>query len=111
MLLLAALLLTGEEEKPSLTAGSPLLVITVTGVALLYATLGMPDFGDPYAVTNQHVASYYLTASGEEIGIPNVVTSVLASYRGFDTLGEVFVVFTAAISVLLLLGNFSQLRK
>ncbi|MCB2081608.1 MAG: DUF4040 domain-containing protein [Rickettsiales bacterium] len=111
ILLLAALLLTGEKEKASETPGSPLFVIAFTGIALIYATLGMPSFGDPSAVTNQHVAPYYLHASGEEIGIPNVVTSILASYRGFDTLGETFVVFTAAISVLLLIGSFSTERK
>ncbi|MDC9720825.1 MAG: Na(+)/H(+) antiporter subunit B, partial [Gammaproteobacteria bacterium] len=40
----------------------------------------------------------------QEIGLPNMVTSVLASYRGFDTLGETAVVFAAAIGVLSLLG-------
>jgi multicomponent Na+:H+ antiporter subunit B len=35
--------------------------------------------------------------------VPNVVTSTLASYRGYDTLGETTVVFTAAIGVMLLL--------
>jgi hypothetical protein len=45
-----------------------------------------------------------LEASGEEIGVENVVTSVLASYRGFDTLGETTVVFTAAIGVMILLS-------
>ena len=37
--------------------------------------------------------------------MPNLVTAVLASYRGFDTLGEVTVVLTAGIGVLLLLGR------
>ena len=45
----------------------------------------------------------YLERSIADTGVPNVVTSVLASYRGFDTLGEVVVVFTAGIGVLLLL--------
>ena len=40
-----------------------------------------------------------------EIGVPNMVTSVLASYRGYDTLGEVAVIFTAAIAVLALIGR------
>ncbi|MEO9971718.1 MAG: cation:proton antiporter, partial [Hyphomonadaceae bacterium] len=35
---------------------------------------------------------------------PNVVTAVLASYRGFDTLGETGVIFAAGIAVVLLLG-------
>ena len=37
--------------------------------------------------------------------MPNVVTSVLASYRGYDTLGEVTVIFTAAVAVMMLLGG------
>ena len=53
---------------------------------------------------HQHVAPRYLERSADEIGIPNVVTSVLASYRGFDTLGEVTVVFTAGVGVVMLLG-------
>ena len=40
-----------------------------------------------------------------EIGLPNVVTSVLASYRGYDTLGETYVIFTAAAGVLAILGR------
>ena len=63
----------------------------------------MPAFSDPNAPVNLHVAPRYLLDSGHEIGIPNVVTSVLASYRGYDTLGEVTVIFTAGIAVMLLL--------
>jgi multicomponent Na+:H+ antiporter subunit B len=43
--------------------------------------------------------------SPSEIGIPNIVTSVLASYRGYDTYGEVTVIFTAGVGVMLLLGR------
>ena len=60
--------------------------------------------GDPTAPIHGHVATRYLEESGEEIGIPNVVTSVLASYRGYDTLGEVTVIFTAGVGVIALLG-------
>ncbi len=111
ILLLAALLITGEKEKPPKHPLLPLIVVTVTGGVLIYATLGLPALGEHDSVTNSHLAPYYLEksggtdGSGGEIGIPNVVTSILASYRGFDTLGEVFVVFTAAISLLLLLGD------
>ena len=65
----------------------------------------MPLHGDPLAPANLHVAPRYIERSPTEIGIPNVVTSVLASYRGYDTLGEVGVIFTAGIGVLLLLGR------
>jgi len=57
------------------------------------------------------VAPRYLEESGTEIGIPNVVTSVLASYRGYDTLGETAVIFTAGVGVLVLLGSARRLRR
>ena len=82
----------------------PLAVVLVTGAALIYGTLDAPPFGAPDTPAQQHVAPRYLEQSYKEIGIPNVVTSVLASYRGYDTLGEVVVVFTAAVGVLMLLG-------
>jgi multicomponent Na+:H+ antiporter subunit B len=39
------------------------------------------------------------------VGLPNIVTSILASYRGYDTLGETGVIFTAGVGVMLLLGT------
>ena len=106
VLLLGVVAITGREQTVSRHGKLlPLIVITVTAAALIYGTLDMPLFGDPSAPIHTHVAPRYISQSGEEIGIPNIVTSVLASYRGYDTLGEVTVVFTAAIGVLLLLGK------
>ena len=82
----------------------PLLAVLVTGAILIWGTGDMPPFGDPADPIHHHVAPRYLEESGHEIGIPNVVTSVLASYRGFDTFGEVTVVFTAAVGVMILLS-------
>ena len=105
VLMLTTLALTARREKrPGHTAILPLIVVTATGAALVYGTFDMPDFGDPDAPIHQHLVPRYLDASDEEIGIPNIVTSVLASYRGYDTLGEVTVIFTAGISVLTLIG-------
>jgi multicomponent Na+:H+ antiporter subunit B len=95
-----------ETEKPSRTiAWGPLLLVIVTGGALIYGTLDMPGYGDPNAPIHTHVAPHYLEKSVPETGVPNVVTSVLASYRGYDTLGETTVVLTAACGVLVLLGR------
>lgn len=106
ILMLGTLALTGSREKVFPHSNiMPLIFVLVTGAALVYGTLDMPAFGDPDAPVHSRVTDRYIEASGEEIGIPNMVTSVLASYRGFDTLGEVTVVFTAAIAVLLLLGH------
>ena len=62
---------------------------------------------DPTAPVHTHeaVAKRYVETSLVEIDVPNMVTSLLASYRGFDTLGETTVVLTACIGVLLLLGG------
>jgi multicomponent Na+:H+ antiporter subunit B len=82
----------------------PLVVVLVVGGILVFGTLDMPPYGDPDNPIHQHVAPHYLEESGHEIGVPNVVTSILASYRGFDTFGETAVVFTAAVGVMLLLS-------
>ena len=104
VIFLSALALTIEREKPrtySRVAG--MIVVTVTTITVIYATLDKPALGDPNAPVHQHVAPYYLEKTPDFMGIPNVVTAVLASFRGYDTLGEVFVVFTACIGVLFIL--------
>ena len=105
ILMLATLGLVGRwERRPAHRPFLPLLVVVVTGAALIYGTLDMPHFGDPDAPVHHHVVPRYLEKSPDEIGIPNVVTGVLASYRGYDTLGELTVIFTAGVGVLALLG-------
>ena len=117
VLFLATLALVGSKVKtpqmriteisakvPARRPVFPLVVVLVTGGILLYGTLDMPAYGDPASPVHQHVAPRYLQESGQEIGVPNVVTSVLASYRGFDTFGETTVVFTAAVGVMILLS-------
>lgn len=112
VLMLGTLALTGREEKESShSAVLPLIVVFVTGAALIYGTLDMEPFGDPSNPIHQHVAPRYIEDSPKEIGLPNMVTSVLASYRGFDTLGEVVVVFAALIAVLSLLGSPKEGRS
>ncbi len=103
---LVALSHTGDRESaPGRKRYLALGVVTVAGIALLYATADMPAIGDPEAPVHRHVAPRYIDETPEAIGIPNVVTAVLADYRGFDTLGEVAVIFTAGVGVLLLLGR------
>jgi multicomponent Na+:H+ antiporter subunit B len=112
MLMLGTLALTGHKQAPARHSPIlPLLVVSITGVVLLWGTHDMPRFGDPQAPVHRHVAPRYIEQSPSEIGLPNLVTSVLASYRGFDTLGEVVVVFTAGVGVLSLLGFRRRRRK
>jgi multicomponent Na+:H+ antiporter subunit B len=109
VLLLAALYLCkSEEAKPAQAPWLPLGAAFVTGAALVYGTYGLPAFSDPQAAIHQHVVPRYLNDSLKETGVPNVVTAVLASYRGYDTLGETTVVFTAGIGVIALLRRRSK---
>ena len=105
VLMLGTIGLVGRYERgPVRSSLLPLAVVVATGAALIYGTLDMPHFGNPAAPVHQHVAPFYITESPQQTGIPNVVTSILASYRGYDTLGELAVIFTAGVGVLALLG-------
>ena len=82
----------------------PHLVTTgVTGLLLVLGSLGMPRTGDPASPPSVHVSPRYIERGFTETHVPNMVTAVLADYRGFDTLGEVTVIFTGALAVLLIL--------
>ncbi len=105
VLFLSALALTSERERsPTSRRFLSFTVVAVAALVVIYATFDKPRFGDPEAPAQTHVAPWYLEKTPEYIDIPNVVTAVLGSYRAYDTLGEVFVVFTAGIGVLFLLG-------
>jgi len=109
VLLLGALYLCGgEEAKPLRRPWLPLAVTLVIVGALVYGTLGLPAFSDPQAPFHTHVVPRYLQQGPIETGVPNVVTAVLASYRGYDTLGEVIVVFTGGIGVIALLRRLRR---
>lgn len=81
----------------------PLIVAGVTGAAVVWGTVGLSPFGRADTPMHTHVAPKYLSDSVKETLVPNVVTSTLADYRGYDTLGETTVIFTAGIGVMLLL--------
>jgi multicomponent Na+:H+ antiporter subunit B len=105
VLFLGTLALTRSRERttPARRSLPAAGVAAFAGAALIYASFDLPPFADPGNPVHVHpVTERYLVQSAEEIGIPNAVTAVLASYRGFDTLGEVVVIFTAAVGVLLL---------
>jgi multicomponent Na+:H+ antiporter subunit B len=104
VLLLGGLYLCkSEEAKPLHKPWLPLGVSIAVGALLVYGTLGLPEFSDPKAPIHVHVAPRYLNELKKEVDIPNAVTAVLASYRGYDTLGETTVVFTAGAGVVALL--------
>lgn len=105
VLFMGALALTSEHEHfKEKFALFPLLLMVVLFGVLFVVSFDQPRLGDPSAPVHQHVAPWYLSETPKLIDIPNVVTAILASFRGYDTLGEVIVVFTAGIGVLSVLG-------
>lgn len=109
VLLLGALHLTKtREEAPRHGRLLPLLLCAAVGAMLVWGTLVLPPFGTPDAVIHQHVVPRYINETVRETGSPNIVTAVLADYRGFDTLAETTVIFIAGIGVMLLLGGLRR---
>ena len=79
------------------------LITLLTGAVLVYGTIDMPAYGDSDSPASRHVSPRYIEKTEEETATPNMVTSVLADYRGYDTMGETTVIFTAGISCIFLL--------
>jgi len=101
ILFLSTLKHTNVIIKKSNTPSFPLIILFLLLLGLLsFAVSDLPEFGNFNQTSNSEVTKYYINKSKTEMGIPNVVTSILAGYRGFDTLGEVVVIFIAGISVL-----------
>jgi len=104
VVLIGTLHLTGSKEMlPTRTMILPLAISVATAAILIWGTYDLPAFGIADAPIHQHVAPYYLEQSMPKMGVPNVVTTVLANFRSFDTLGETAVIFTAGIGIMLLL--------
>lgn len=105
VIFLSALALTTDQERPKQPSRRlPMIVVGILATLIIYATFDKPRLGDPEAPVHQHLAPWYLENTPVFMDFPNVVTAVLGSFRGYDTLGEVFVVFVACIGVLFILG-------
>jgi len=105
ILVLAVLTLAPRHEAPVKGFNWPALtVVMITGACLIWAVSDLPTFGDPGNPVHTHVAPYYIEHAYKDLGVPNMVAAVLASYRSIDTFGEVIVIFTAALAVFALLA-------
>jgi len=95
VLMLSAMLLADRNSTPVPMRRQlgALAVVILAGGAMLYAVGDMPAFGDVNSPANTHIGMDFMAKTAEEIKIPNVVTAVLASYRGYDTFGETVVIF------------------
>lgn len=73
-------------------------------IALLLVTISwLPATGTVKRPANNEVAERYIEKGLEETGAVNIVAGMILDYRAFDTLGESHVLFTATITVLILL--------
>ena len=109
VLLLAAMARLPAEEKPvKRNQLGPIIIVAIVGILLVTAVTALPPFGAPDAPVHTHVGPRYLAESYSKLHIPNAVTTVLASYRGFDTLGETIVIFAAGLGVVLLLAGHTK---
>lgn len=78
---------------------------------LIYVSLDLPNRADLDAVINRetspagtpNAAVFYTRHSYEDAHTPNIVTVILADYRGYDTMGETTVIFTAGLICMMLL--------
>lgn len=80
-----------------------LAVTILVGFLLLYSASEFPKWSDPGQPASIHVSPRYIEKTIKETGVPNAVTSVLADYRGYDTMFETSVIFTAGVAVMMLL--------
>lgn len=85
-----------------------LISVMAVGWVLIYASLHFPSLGDPASPANTHVSPRYLEMGEEETAVPNIVTAVLADYRGYDTMFETSVIFAAGAACVILLRIFAS---
>lgn len=112
ILFLSAMAYLPKEEEQNLNSQFfPAISCIVLGAILIWCSYDLPEIGLATAPIHLHIAPDYILGSKNDIGIPNIVTSILASYRGYDTFGETVVVFTAGIAVLALLKNTNVSKK
>ena len=108
ILFLAALsFLPKEEVQESFNKNDifALSICLLIGWLLIWASYDLPMVGNENNPVHQHLVSDFIEGSKNHIGIPNVVTAILASYRGYDTFGETIVIYTAGLAVFILLYN------
>ena len=85
-----------------------LMAALLTGLVLIIAEADFPGFASPFSPASLHLSPYYITQTLHDTNVPNIVTSVLADYRGFDTMFETAVIFTAGLAVIAILRRYKK---
>src|SRR5215468_5351468 len=84
------------------------IIFAIFSFGLVFANL-VAGYTEQQAV--RPLAESYIRLVPQELGAPNVVTGILLTYRAFDTLGEVAVLFMVAASIGLVLGGGGSPRN
>ncbi|MGC0372105.1 MAG: hypothetical protein DGJ47_000810 [Rickettsiaceae bacterium] len=102
--LLNVLNITGDEcKKIEYRRLTLAIILCITFILVLsYVCFDLPEFGESNNALQTNTTQYYISNTHVQIKIPSFVAAILASYRGFDTLGETLVVLIAGLSVLLI---------
>lgn len=79
------------------------IISVVTGALLIYAAADFPAWSDPASPASTYLSPYFIEKTMEDTSVPNIVTAVLADYRGFDTMFETTVIFSAGVVCFFLL--------
>lgn len=99
-----------DKSRMKLAVGLIIVIITV-GAGAVEIGRFLPTIGDPDTPANGYVSSYYITNAVEETASYNIVTAVLADYRGFDTLFETCVLFLSGITTMMVLSTKKKVPK
>jgi multicomponent Na+:H+ antiporter subunit B len=79
-----------------------------TGLVLVIAKNDFPRFADQFSPASIHLSPYFITQTLHDTNVPNIVTSVLADYRGYDTMFETAVIFAAGLAVIAILRRYKR---
>ena len=101
------------EEKKSrrrLAAGL-LLVILLVGIGAVRVGKFLPTVGALDTPANTNISQYYISNAVADTHAHNIVTAVLADYRGFDTLFETCVMLLSGVAVWTILSAKEKVEK
>lgn len=81
----------------------PIIICLTLGFIISLAFIAyIPLLGSPESPAHNGINRFYIENTGQIMGMKSIVTGILASFRGFDTLFEACVIFTALMSISLI---------
>ncbi len=110
-LLLAAQNLIRSDADESKNYKVPLILCALTFLMITYAVFTVSPYGNVESITNQNAAAYYIANTHKDVGIKSMVAAILASYRSYDTMGEILVILTSGIGVMMILGQKNIINR